>query len=192
MLTDVFWVRHGPTHAKAMVGWTDLPADLSDLEALDRLSAFLPQVATVVSSDLSRARSTADAIQNGRTRLADDPGLREMHFGDWEMKDYTRLDAEDPERIRAFWERPGEVRPPGGESFNDLAERVEMSADRLVAAHGPKPLIIVAHFGAILTQIRRAENLTTTEAFGHRIDNLSVTHLTFDGTWHLKTHNHKP
>ncbi len=35
-----FWlVRHGPTHAKAMIGWTDLVADLSDVETLARLSA---------------------------------------------------------------------------------------------------------------------------------------------------------
>jgi alpha-ribazole phosphatase len=33
-----FWlVRHGPTHAKAMVGWSDLPADLSDTAALSRV-----------------------------------------------------------------------------------------------------------------------------------------------------------
>jgi hypothetical protein len=32
-----FWlVRHGPTHAKAMIGWTDLAADLSDQSALRR------------------------------------------------------------------------------------------------------------------------------------------------------------
>ncbi|MGL6209472.1 MAG: histidine phosphatase family protein, partial [Paracoccaceae bacterium] len=59
-MTRFFWVRHGPTHAKTMVGWTDLPADLSDTAALDRLKATLPQGAVTISSDLIRATATAD------------------------------------------------------------------------------------------------------------------------------------
>ncbi len=51
---DWYWVRHGPTHAKAMIGWTDLPADLSDTAKLARLEAMLPTGGKVVSSDLSR------------------------------------------------------------------------------------------------------------------------------------------
>ena len=50
-----------------MVGWTDLPADLSDLAALTRLNAHLPD-APVISSDLSRAVTTADAL-SPRLRL---------------------------------------------------------------------------------------------------------------------------
>ena len=33
----IWWVRHGPTHRKEMVGWSDVPADLSDTAALARL-----------------------------------------------------------------------------------------------------------------------------------------------------------
>ncbi|MCX8953857.1 histidine phosphatase family protein, partial [Ruegeria sp. NA] len=36
-MTRLHLVRHGPTHAKTMVGWSDLPADLSDTAALRRL-----------------------------------------------------------------------------------------------------------------------------------------------------------
>jgi alpha-ribazole phosphatase len=42
-MTRLWLVRHGPTHARTMVGWTDLPADLSDVAALARLSAHLPR-----------------------------------------------------------------------------------------------------------------------------------------------------
>jgi len=61
-------VRHGPTHAKTMVGHADVPADLSDTAALSRLSNYLPEV-PVVSSDLIRASATADAICGARPRL---------------------------------------------------------------------------------------------------------------------------
>jgi broad specificity phosphatase PhoE len=115
-MSRLFLVRHGPTHAKSMVGWSDLPADLSDTAALARLHDFLPTEALVVSSDLQRAVHTADAIQGDRMRLDHHPDLREIHFGAWELRTWADIDAEDPERIRAYWETPGDVRPPAAKA----------------------------------------------------------------------------
>ena len=75
LTTDWYWVRHGPTHAKTLIGWTDLPADLSDQDQIARLDAWLPRDAALVSSDLRRAVATADAIGGGRMRLPHEPGL---------------------------------------------------------------------------------------------------------------------
>lgn len=187
----LFWVRHGPTHAKSMVGWSDIPADLSDSAQIARVSAFLPQDAPVISSDLSRAADTASAIQGARARLAHDPDLREMHFGDWELKRFDEV--EDQAHIRAFWETPGDIRPPGGESWHDVMARVNSSVDRLLARETARDLVIVAHFGVILTQLQRALALDTTEAFAHKIDNLSVTELHLaDGKWSSARFNHHP
>lgn len=171
-----FWlVRHGPTHARAMIGWTDLAADLSDTAALQRLDAHLPKDAPVISSDLSRAVTTADAL-GARPRLAHDPALREIHFGQWETRTFAEVEAEDPALIRAFWETPGQIRPPGGESWNDLTTRTWAALDRL---QGQAPdLIVVAHFGPILAALQRAKAMTATQVFAHKIDNLSVTCLT--------------
>jgi len=173
----LFLVRHGPTHAKCMVGWSDLPADLSDTAALTRLELSLPQDALVISSDLSRAADTADAIQGTRTRLPHSSELREIHFGDWELRTWAEIEAEDPERIRAYWENPGDVRPPGGESWNQVCARVDAVIDQLVQTHIGRDLIVVGHFGQILTQLQRADRLTAEEAFAHRIDNLSVSEI---------------
>jgi alpha-ribazole phosphatase len=169
-----FWlVRHGPTHAKTMVGWTDLPADLSDTAALARLNAHLPQ-APVISSDLSRAITTADAL-GPRVRLPHDPALREIHFGQWETRPFAEIEAESPDHIRAFWETPGDIAPPGGECWNALATRTWAALDRL---QGTAPdIIVVAHFGPIVAALQRAEGLSPEAAFAHRIDNLSVTCL---------------
>ncbi|MBL4767033.1 MAG: histidine phosphatase family protein [Rhodobacteraceae bacterium] len=190
-MTRLHLVRHGPTHAKSMVGWSDLPADLSDTAALARLSAHLPQSGVVISSDLSRATATADAIQGDRTRLPHQPGLREINFGAWELRNFCEIEAETPELIRAYWEHPGDVRPPGGESWNEVCDRVNDAIDTLITAHTGQDLIIVAHFGAILTQVQRAEALDSEQAFSHRIDNLSVTQLTLgpDG-WSTGHINH--
>ncbi|MFS4580739.1 histidine phosphatase family protein [Phaeobacter sp. C3_T13_0] len=196
-ITRLFLVRHGPTHAKSMVGWSDLPADLSDTAALDRLHHYLPPDALVVSSDLSRARDTATAIGRDRQRLADIPELREIHFGDWELRSWHEIDAEDPDRIRAYWETPGDVTPPGGESWNQVCARVDAAVNELVETHRSRNLIVVGHFGQILTQIQRSEQLSAEEAFAHRIDNLSVSEITHRGTkmdrgWGIGAINHNP
>lgn len=185
----LFWVRHGPTHAKGMIGWTDLPADLSDTAALDRLAASLPE-APVISSDLWRAKATADAIARNRPRLPPEAGLREIHFGEWESLHHSAVP--DQTRLRAYWERPGDIAPPGGESWNAVAARVNATVDRLLASHSGD-MILVTHFGVILTQVQRALGITAYQAFGHRIDNLSVTEITLraDG-WEAARINHIP
>ena len=40
-----WWIRHGPTHAKCMVGWADIAADLSDKSMLIKLDEYLPRQA---------------------------------------------------------------------------------------------------------------------------------------------------
>lgn len=171
----LYLVRHAPTHAKTMVGWTDVAADCSDERTFARLSAHLPAEAALVSSDLSRAVATADRLAP-RRRLAHHRGLRELNFGAWEMRSFAEIEAKDGERLHAFWDRPGEVCPPGGESWNALCERVETALEALLAAV-PGDLVVVSHFGPIVAAIQRADRLSSQEALGHRIANLSVTEI---------------
>ena len=190
-MTKVWWVRHGPTHRKAMVGWSDIPADLSDTAALHRLSTYLPRV-PIVSSDLIRAADTASAIQRGRPRLANEPDLRELNFGVWEMRSGKELHDEDPDGTRAFWDDPENNAPPGGESWRSLEHRVNPVVDRLVREN-PEGLIVVAHFGVILSQVRRALGVPVTRVLAHRIDNLSVTQLAIGpARWTAGPINHLP
>lgn len=188
-MSALWLIRHGPTHAKGMCGWSDLPADLSDLAALARLSARLPE-APVVSSDLDRAVRTADALAQDRPRLAHERALREMHFGDWELRRHDEIEAETPALIRDFWDRPGDVAPPGGESWNALRTRCDGAIDRL---WNGSDLIVVAHFGVILTQLQRALGCEALEVFGHRIEPLSLTRLSReDGVWRVIESNTLP
>ncbi len=190
-MSRIFWVRHGPTHAKALVGWSDVPADLSNTDQIARLSAHLPQDALVVSSDLLRASATADAIEAGRERLPHDTDLREIHFGDWEMRRFDSV--ADQTKLRAFWENPGDVRPPGGESWHQVSARVDQAIARLLLAHPGRDIIAVAHFGVILTQVQQALRVGAYEAFRNRIDNLSVTELHWQaGGWRAEMINHIP
>ncbi len=189
-MSTLWLIRHGPTHARAMVGWSDIPADLSDTAALSRLSDYLPQKALITSSDLIRATATADAIAGARQRIAPDPRLREIHFGDWEMQGFDQI--EDQARARKFWEKPGPTAAPGGESWDQTRARVSAGTDALLANNPGADIIIVAHFGAILTQLQRALNCSSVEMFSHKIDNLSVTKITIADQWRAHEINHNP
>lgn len=190
-VTRFWWVRHGPTHEKAFVGWRDVPADLSDTAALARLDAYLPKGAVLVSSDLIRAAATADAVAAGRDRLAHDAALRELHFGDWDGKHWSDVAETHPALSRAYWEDPGDHCPPGGESWNMAAARVQSAVDRLLQQHQGRDIIVVAHFGVILTQVQRALGCSGSEALAQGIDNLSVTSISHrSGRWSLGVVNH--
>ncbi|MEM6728775.1 MAG: histidine phosphatase family protein [Pseudomonadota bacterium] len=173
-MTTFWWVRHGPTHAKGFAGWGDIPADLSDLAALARLSDFLPADAAIVSSDLIRARATADAIQGARRRLPDRTGLREFNFGAWDGLTFDQVSEGWPELCRAYWERPGDIAAPEGESWNEAEARVAAARDE-IALEGHAHVIAVAHYGAILSQVRRAAGVTPHDILAQPVENLSVT-----------------
>lgn len=192
-MTRQYWVRHGPTHEKAFVGWRDVPADLVDTAQIERLSNALPQDAYLVSSDLTRSVQTADVLERDRTRLAHRPGLREFNFGAWDGLRFNEVADAYPDLSRQYWEDPGDCAPPGGESWNAAALRVSSAADHLQQTTGDKPIIIVAHIGAILTQVQRALGGSAYEALGHKIDNLSVTELVMSGaTPQVVRINHTP
>jgi len=179
MTTRFWWIRHGPTHAKGFVGWKDLPADLSDTAALERLESHLPPSAVIVSSDLQRAATTASAVAGKRRRLADFAGLRELDFGDWDGMPIDEAAKIAPEISRAFWSSPGSVRAPNGESWDDMAARVSQTVDTLIAGHEGADIVCVAHFAVILSAIQRATNMSVLSAFSFKIDNFSLTRIDY-------------
>jgi len=194
-MTTWHWVRHGPTHEKSFVGWRDVPADLSDAALIARVRSHLPDQARMVSSDLVRSVATADALSlPEHSRLPHEPDLREINFGIWDGMRFDAIAARDPELSRAFWEKPGDIRAPGGETWNETMARVSAVVDRLNAAHPNGHIIAVAHFGVILTQVQRALRVSAYEAMAHKIDNISVTTLRHLGAdrWDVDQINHLP
>lgn len=191
--TTWHWVRHGPTHQKTFVGWRDVPADLSATDQIERLSQHLPKDALVVSSDLTRCVTTADAIASERKRLAHNPHLRELHFGTWDGVHFSNIAEKHETLSRAYWETPGPHAPPGGESWDEAAYRVHTATQHLSRMYAGKHIIAVAHFGVILTQVQMALDVPAADVLAHKIDNLSVTDITWtNGKGRIGTINHLP
>jgi broad specificity phosphatase PhoE len=192
-MTRLWLVRHGPTHAKAFAGWRDIPADLSDAAAIARLNAHLPAGALVVSSDLIRAVATADTLSRTRQRLPHNPALREFHFGDWDGLPFAEVSARWPDLSRRYWEEPGHIAPPNGESWMAAEDRISGAVESLITKYTGRDIVVVAHFGTILSQYARAAGLSPYDALAQPIDNLSVTCLAHSaGGWAVECVNHIP
>lgn len=180
-MAKFYWVRHGPTHQKNFVGWRDVPADLSNSDQISRLEAYLPKDALVVSSDLRRSVDTATAITGSRQRLPHIPGLREFNFGAWDGKKFDAIADRWPELSRAYWERPGDIAPPGGESWHDGTARMWSAADHLARRFEGRSIVAVAHIGVVIAQLQKAMGATAVDPLSHKIDNLSVTEIDLSG-----------
>jgi broad specificity phosphatase PhoE len=67
------------------------------------------------------------------------------------------------------------------------------AVDQLVVDHVGRDIIIVAHFGVILSQVQRATSMPAKSVLAFKIDNLSVTcieHL--NPAWRVLGVNHLP
>ena len=148
----VYLLRHGHVETggqRRYIGRTDLPLSPRGLEQAQRLAAGLARsgAGRIVSSHLTRARQTAQIIAAPLGLAVQvEPSLNEIDLGAWEGREMAQVRQADPEAYRRRGEDPAGFRPPGGESFQDLAHRVVPAFERILAGSVNVP-IIVAHAG---------------------------------------------
>ncbi len=150
----VFW-RHGQTAwnvENRFQGATDVPLDEVGIAqaqaAAPALAAMGPTL--ILSSDLARARVTAEALA-GLVGLdvVTDAALRETDGGVWQGSTRAQIVAEYGD-LFAGWVAGNDVRPPGGESRNEVVARVVASVEHHLAEVQPGgTLVVVSHGGAI-------------------------------------------
>lgn len=151
----VFW-RHGRTDWNAagrFQGQTDIPLNEEGhrqaAQSARRLASLAPSA--IVTSDLARTRSTAEALA-ALTRLpvAVDAGLRETNAGSWQGHTFDAIRAMDPKSLHRWEDGDVHTAAGGAETRLDVAARVHRAVDRAlgdVPADGT--LVVVSHGGAI-------------------------------------------
>jgi alpha-ribazole phosphatase len=186
-VTRWWWIRHAPVvaHGGRIYGQTDVPCDTSDAAVFRTLARGLPADAVWVTSHLRRTADTAAAIAAaavatiGRpapTPLVE-PDFAEQSFGRWHGVSWDALKAADEAEMQAFWRDPASNRPPGGESFAEVVERVGTAVARLTAAQAGRDIVAVAHGGTIRAALALALGAAPGQALAFKIDNLSLTRI---------------
>lgn len=144
-------------------GATDLPLAEDAAEVADRLRPLLPD-APVFSSPLARCRELAQALH---PEPAFDDRLKELDFGDWEMRPWESLDCA---ALDAWAADPLGFAPPGGESVAELRVRVRSFLEGLSG-----DVIVVAHAGVMKLCAAELAGVPSNEWFGMRFHYASVT-----------------
>jgi probable phosphoglycerate mutase len=153
--TVLFVTRHGQTDAnrqKRVQGQGDTPLNAEGLRQAEALAGWFashPAEATVdriVSSDLPRARQTAEVLSARLgVPVTYHPELRARRMGDFEDKTHAELDAADPVAFDRLKHDPAFVPPGGGESVNDLRARAIPFVERVVADNPGGRIVVLSH-----------------------------------------------
>jgi len=154
----LFHIRHGQTDWNVegrLQGQTDIPINVLGREQAAangaRLGDYLRREGTDPASlawhasPLGRARETLRLVAERAGVVvapAFDDRLKEVAFGEWSGYTYAELSAGGQhEAVRRRKRDKWSFRPPGGESYAELAERVgawlaELDGDAVVVSHG--------------------------------------------------------
>jgi len=150
-------VRHGESVSNAAGIWQgQRDAELSPRgrEQARKVGARLAEMDRpdlIVSSDLRRARATAEAAAGALgMEFSIDSVWREIDLGAWEGLTRAEVHARYPDEVAAL-ARGEDVPVGGGERWSDVARRVRAAYDALRSAHAGRRVLLVAHGGVIIT-----------------------------------------
>jgi 2,3-bisphosphoglycerate-dependent phosphoglycerate mutase len=152
-------------------GWVDVDLAEKGIQEAERAGELLRNYTfdEAYSSVLMRANKTLDAILQaiGQTSIpvTKDQALNERMYGDLQGKDKDQMRAEYGEEQVHIWRRSYDVRPPGGESLADTADRVipyykQEIEPKLKAG---KNIIIAAHGNSLRALMMYIEGLSKDE-----------------------------
>jgi probable phosphoglycerate mutase len=144
-------VRHGEAESNRdgrFGGHSDAPlTPLGRAQAAATATALLPFEATaIIASDLPRAMDTAAPIVAATgLPLTLDPALRERSLGVFDGLRFDEAEQRYPAEWARLLARDHSMVPPGGETVEDVYQRVSAAIDRIVASHAGGRVVVVSH-----------------------------------------------
>ena len=148
-------VRHGETAWNAehrVQGQLDVPLNSigqAQAQAASKVLS-LEKFDAIYSSDLTRARQTADpAAHLLSLKINIDKELRERHYGIFERLTYAEVKVRFPEDYARFAARDPEYAFRTGESLKDFYARSIAVLSRIAAGHEGQSVLVFTHGGVL-------------------------------------------
>ncbi len=177
-MTHLCLIRHGQTDWNLegrYQGQSDVPLNQTGMaQAITLIEKLNGQTFNAIySSDLKRARQTAEPISKAmgmEVHVA--KRLREINQGEWEGVLVDEIKA----RYAEIWSQrtvdPASVRPPGGETVGEVAQRMYAALDDISRLFPNGQLLIVSHGLSIATAICRDKGIPVGQAYTVIPDNV--------------------
>jgi probable phosphoglycerate mutase len=151
----ILLARHGETDDNRepirVQGFRDTPLNDTGRRQAAQLAEQVADdgIVSLWSSDLSRARETAEIVgAHIGLQVRSDPRLREANRGEWEGYRFVDIARSDPAGYAAWLQADESFRFPGGESLREQQDRVKATLEDVRAAD-ELPTLVVCHGGSI-------------------------------------------
>jgi 2,3-bisphosphoglycerate-dependent phosphoglycerate mutase len=167
-------LRHGESQwnlENRFTGWVDVPLSRKGIEeaktAGDKLRGF--KFDRAFTSVLTRANETLrivlDAIGQTGIPIEKDKALNERMYGDLQGLNKAETAQKYGDAQVKIWRRSYDVRPPGGESLKDTAERALPYYEEKIKPYLLKgeTIIIAAHGNSLRALVMQLDRLSKEE-----------------------------
>jgi probable phosphoglycerate mutase len=181
--TRILATRHGQTAWNATLriqGQLDIGLDDVGRWQAERLAQACAGEAfdAVYSSDLARARETAQALASAAgVAVRTDAGLRERGFGVFEGLTYAEVESRFPDQARRWRQRDASFGPAGGEVLQVFYQRVVAAVAALAARHRGQHIAVVAHGGVLDALYRAAARVALDAPRSWQLGNAGINRL---------------
>jgi 2,3-bisphosphoglycerate-dependent phosphoglycerate mutase len=171
MMAQLILLRHGESQwnlENRFTGWVDVPLSPKGIEeakqAGEKLRGFTFHRA--FTSVLTRANETLrivlEAIGQTTIPIEKDKALNERMYGDLQGLNKAETAQKYGDAQVKIWRRSYDVRPPGGESLKDTAERALPYYEAKIRPYLLKgeTILIAAHGNSLRALVMQLEQLT--------------------------------
>ena len=180
-------IRHGRTDwndLNHIQGKSDIPLNSTGITQAKELGNRLKQqgfkVSHIYTSFLKRAKQTADIISDILEIPCDIlDGLEEVNLGDWEGISWDEVKVRYPERYDAFRHNRRYTKASGGESYEEMLQRV-LPALKKLAETCKDDVIVVTHSAVIMALLCYLNGTPFEKMITYKVKNVSV--ITVEGT----------
>ncbi len=148
---ELIIIRHGETEWNRLErcqGISDIPLNDTGREQARRLADSLKteELSAIFSSDLVRARETAETIANLHSlSVSFDHNLREMDQGEFEGLEFTRIRKDYSGVLKKWTNDPENLRIPGGETLLEVQNRAWDAFHEIYSKHAGDRVLMVSH-----------------------------------------------
>jgi 2,3-bisphosphoglycerate-dependent phosphoglycerate mutase len=194
-------LRHGESQwnlENRFTGWVDVPLSARGIQeaknAGEKLRSY--RFDRAFTSVLQRANETLrlalDAIGQTAIPTERDKALNERMYGELQGLNKAETAKKYGEDQVKIWRRSYDVRPPGGESLKDTAERVLPYYDKAIKPHvlAGETILVAAHGNSLRALVMELEQLTKEQVLELNIPTGAPLLYELDSAGHVTSHRY--